>query len=122
MKLKKVRIIIKTLDQVNSEWKKALKGEYRRIQPKNEIVLLNFETAARIFSKGRMEILQTIVRKKPESIYELAKILGKDFKTVHTDVKFLHQLGLIELKETDDARNGLKPIALFSGIELDWAA
>ena len=69
-----------------------------------------------------MQILQTIAKEKPKSIYELAKILDKDFRNVHTDVKYLNAVGLIELRETNSSRNGLKPVALFSGIEFDWAA
>lgn len=122
MKLKKAIIKIRTLEEVKAEMKKAFKGEFAGIQKKNEIVFFNFEAASKVFSKNRMQILQTIAQEKPDSIYELAKILDKDFKSVHTDVKYLTGIGLIELLETDNVRSGLKPIALFSGIEFDWAA
>jgi predicted transcriptional regulator len=52
----------------------------------------------------------------------LAKLLGRDFKNVHTDVKLLADIGLLDLKETGNSRNGLIPLAKFSGIDLDWAA
>lgn len=121
MKLKKAIIRIRNLEDVKNRWKKAIRGEIKYIQKKNEIVFLSFESASKVFSKNRMEILQTITREKPSSIYELAKILNKDFKSVYTDVRYLSEMELIELQETD-ARNGLKPIALYSGIEFDWAA
>lgn len=122
MKLKKAVIKIRSIEDVKARWKKALKGEIKYIQKKNEIVFLSFESAAKVFSKNRMQILQTIAQYKPDTIYELAKILNKDFKTVYTDVKYLSEMELIELQETDSSRNGLKPIALYSGIEFDWAA
>lgn len=122
MKLKKAIIKIRSLEEVKADMKKAFKGEFIGIQKKNEIVFFNFEAASKVFSKNRMQILQTIAQEKPDSIYELAKILEKDFKSVHTDVKYLTGIGLIELQETDNVRSGLKPIALFSGIEFDWAA
>ena len=122
MKLKKAIIKIKSVEEVKSEWKKAIRGESKYIQKKNEIVFISFESASKVFSKNRMEILQTIAREKPGSIYKLAKILNKDFKSVYMDVKYLSEMELIELQENEDARNGLKPIALYSGIEFDWAA
>lgn len=122
MKLKKAIIKIRNIEDVKAEMKKAFKGEFTGIQKKNEIVFLNFESAAKVFSKNRMQILQVIAKEKPRSIYELAKLLDKDFKGVHTDVKYLNAVGLIDLKEMDNSRNGLKPVALFSGIEFDWVA
>jgi hypothetical protein len=37
-------------------------------------------------------------------------------------VKLLAEVGLIEFKETGESRNGLRPIAKFSGIDFDWVA
>ena len=122
MKLKKAKIIIKNIKEVKSEWTKALKGQVKLVQKKDEIIFTSLEAASKVFTKGRMEILQTILKENPRSIYDLAKILEKDFKNVHTDVKFLCDVGLIELKESKDSHNGLRPIARFSGIELNWAA
>lgn len=122
MKLKKAKIVIRSLNDVKKEWKIALKGQTKSVQKSDEIIFVNLETASKVMSRARIEILQSIIKFKPQSIYELAKKLEKDFKNVHTDVKFLCDVGLIELQETEDARNGLRPVARFSGIELDWAA
>ena len=122
MKLKKAKVIIRNINEIKSDWKKALKGQKKGIQKSDEIIFTSLETAARVLSKARIEILQSIVKDKPRSIYELAKTLEKDFKNVHTDVKFLCDIGFIELQESADSRSGLRPIARFSGIELDWAA
>ena len=122
MKLKKVIIKIRNLSDLKEEMRRAFKGEFVGVQKKNEIIFLNFESASKVFSKNKMQILQTIAQEQPQSIYELSKILSKDFKTVHTDVKYLETVGLIDLVQTDDVRNGLRPVAKFSGIELDWVA
>lgn len=122
MKLKKAKIVIRSLLEIKKEWKSALKGHNRNIQKNDEIIFVNLETASKVMSKARIEILQSILKDKPCSIYDLAKKLEKDFKNVHSDVKFLCAVGLIELQETENARNGLRPVARFSGIELDWAA
>jgi predicted transcriptional regulator len=122
MKKKHAKIIVKTIENSKREWKEALKGKKKGLQKDDEIIFVSLEAIARVFSKGRMEILRTIIQKHPKSIYELAKILDRDFKNVHTDVKLLADIGLIDLKETGNNRNGLVPLAKFSGIDLDWAA
>jgi predicted transcriptional regulator len=122
MKLKKAKIIIKNITEVKKEWALALRGKVRTLQKKDEIIFTSLEAAAKVFTKGRMEILQTIMKENPRSIYDLANILGKDFKNVYIDVNYLRDVGLIELRESKDSPTGLKPVARFSGIELDWAA
>lgn len=122
MKKRHAKIIVKSIENAKREWKEALKGQRQSVQKDDEIVFTSLEAVARIFSKTRMEILRAVILEKPKSIYELAKILNRDFKNVHTDVKLLADVGLIELKEAGDVRNGLTPEAKFSGIELDFAA
>ena len=122
MKMKHAKIIIRSVDSLKNDWKAALKGKKRGIQKKDEVIFTGIETVAKVFAKTRMEVLRAIILKKPNSIYELAKMLDRDFKNVHSDVKLLSEIGLIDLQETKDARNGLKPVAKFSGIELDLAA
>ncbi len=122
MKAKKAKIIVQSVEDVKKEWVRAIKGKVKSKPKNDEIVVTGFDTIAKIFSKTRMEILQAIITRKPKSIYELAKIVDRDFKNVHSDVQFLNDVGLIKLKETDDSRKGLQPIAKFSGIELDLVA
>jgi len=122
MKMKHAKIIIRSVDSIKKDWKAALKGKKKGIRQNEEIIFTGIETIAKVFSKTRMEILRAIILEKPNSIYELAKIVDRDFKNVHSDVKLLSEIGLVDLQETKDARNGLRPVAKFSGIELDLAA
>ncbi len=122
MKKKHAKIIVKTIENTKREWKDALEGNKKGIQKDDEIIFTSLEAVARVFSKGRMEILRAVIQERPQSIYALAKLLGRDFKNVHTDVKLLADVGLLDLKEAGNSRNGLIPLAKFSGIDLDWAA
>lgn len=47
--------------------------------------------------------------------------MKKDFKNVYSDVKFLADLGLVDLRE-EGSRKTLVPIAKFGGIELALAS
>lgn len=54
-------------------------------------------TIRQILSNEKARILHVIKNHKPVSIYHLAKILGRSFKSVNDDVKFLEKMGFIDL-------------------------
>lgn len=64
-----------------------------------------------ILSNEKARLLHIIKAKKPNSIYELAKLLGRDFKAVRQDVKILEDFGFIELLASNkNGRERLKPV------------
>lgn len=121
MKLRKARIIVETLEDVSERWAKALKGKVRSPKGIEIISIGSWEILAKLLSPPRLQILTTIPRQKPKSIAHLARQLNRDFKNVHADVRFLADLGLIDLRE-EGARKTLVPVAKFSEIELPLVA
>lgn len=124
MKAKRAKIVLKSISSIKQEWTASLNGKGKKPTKMDDctIVVTGLETVAKIFSKSRMEILRAIITQKPTSIYDLAKILDRDFKNVYSDVQFLNDIGLIKLKETSSTRKGLMPVARFSGVEFDLVA
>jgi predicted transcriptional regulator len=121
MKLKKAKIIVESLEDTNDRWVAALKGKSRSTSKEETISVSSWEVLGWILSPARLQILSVIPALKPKSIAALAKAMKKDFKNVHTDVKFLASLGLIELRE-EGPRKTLVPVAKFDGIEFGLAA
>lgn len=65
----------------------------------------------KILSNEKARLLHTIKTKKPNSIYNLAKILDRDFKSVSEDIKLLQRFGFIEMiSEHTGKRERLKPV------------
>ena len=65
---------------------------------------LNFASASQLFTEltpKRLELLDTLKRTGPQSIYRLAKILRRNYSNVHSSVMSLLELGLIA-KDADD--------------------
>jgi predicted transcriptional regulator len=63
---------------------------------------LSFESARTLFSEftpARLELLDTLRRVGPCSVYALAKAAERNYSNVHTDVARLEELGLIERGE-----------------------
>ena len=52
-----------------------------------------------LLSNEKARILHVIKKQKPQSIYDLAKKLGRGFKSVNDDIKLLERFGFIELIE-----------------------
>lgn len=121
MKLKRVRIVVQSAEDTKAEWARALRGEIRSIQKPGVIVFTSLEAVAKVLSPARLELLGAILKEQPESIYALAKVVDRDFKNVHSDVKMLAEVGLLDLKATGK-RDAVKPVAKYSGFEVDLAA
>lgn len=89
----------KVTDDFVQAWKRAEKG----LPPEDPANRLHFADTATLFkylSPKRFELLQYLRETGPLSIRKLASGLNRDYKNVHTDVKELSYVGLIE--ETDD--------------------
>lgn len=63
---------------------------------------LSFESARSLFAEltpARLDLLDTLRRLGPCSVYALAKSAERNYSNVHTDVSRLEELGLIEKSE-----------------------
>jgi predicted transcriptional regulator len=64
-----------------------------------------------LLSNEKARLLDMCKTKQPASIYELAKLLGRDFKAVRHDIKLLEQFGFIELiSSIKQGRERLRPV------------
>lgn len=60
---------------------------------------LSFESARSLFADltpARLDLLETLRKTGPCSVYALAKAAERNYSNVHTDVSRLQELGLIE--------------------------
>lgn len=103
-------INIKTRDISISEREGTFSTIFHRFKStkKNESEI----TALRhILSNEKARLLHMCKTKKPSSIYELAKLLERDFKAVRHDIKLLERFGFIELISSHkNGRERLAPV------------
>ena len=60
---------------------------------------MSFESAKSLFADltpARLDLLDTLRKSMPCSVYALAKAAERNYSNVHTDVSRLEELGLIE--------------------------
>jgi predicted transcriptional regulator len=80
-------------------WKLAERGE--TVQEKHRLHFENLEVLLKILTPGRWVLLKKLHANGPMSIRALAKDLGRDYKNVHTDVRRLENISLIERTKND---------------------
>lgn len=75
-----------------------------------------------LLNNEKAKILNIIKNNKPESIYKLARILGRDFKSVREDIKILEKFGFVELKENSKGkRKMLKPVISIDNLQINMS-
>ena len=73
-----------------------------------------------LLSNEKARIINVIKIKKPNSIYQLAKILKRDFKSVNDDIKLLEKFGFIDLiAQKTGKRERLKPILIVDSVHIN---
>jgi predicted transcriptional regulator len=66
---------------------------------------LSFESSRSLFSEltpARVDLLHTLRRVGPCSVYALAKAADRNYSNVHSDVGRLEELGLVERNESTE--------------------
>ncbi len=73
----------------------------------------------KLLNNEKARLLHLIKSKNPSSIYELAKISGRDFKSVNDDIKLLERFGFIDMiAEKTGKRERLKPVIVVDSIHI----
>jgi predicted transcriptional regulator len=74
----------------------------------------------RLLSNEKARMLHVIKAENPASLYQLAKILGRDFKSVFEDIKLLERFGFVEMvSEKAGNRERLKPILVVDSVHIN---
>jgi predicted transcriptional regulator len=73
-----------------------------------------------LLSNEKARLLHVLKTKQPNSIYELAKILGRGFKSVRQDLAVFQEYGLIEMIPIHKGkREKLKPLLVLDEIKIN---
>ena len=98
---------------------KVKRGE--KVTPKSSIGFESINTLRKVLTPKRLELLKVIKEKSPGSIYELAKIVDRDLKSVTTDVKVLEEYWLVSLEKSEEGRKKTKPEVSFDKLNIEIA-
>jgi len=87
-----------------------------------EDTIYDFEALSalrKLLSNEKARLLHIIKKQNPKSIYELAKILKRDFKSVSQDIKLLQRFGFIDfIAEKTGKRERLRPVLAMENLTI----
>jgi len=105
-----------SFEKILDDFQNATKRKLKSVEP-NILRCNNLEVLFNnVNNKNRLEIFQTLVNEKPNSLNELVNLLHQDYSLVKKEVEALAAMGIIELREQNQE---IKPVALYERIELD---
>ncbi len=115
----KGRIEIKTLEEglkdFRATWRAVAAG--KKVTPRKGTYFTSLEAARKVLTPKRLQLLRAIRQNRPNSVSQLARLVGRDFKNVHADVQALAAYGLVSLKKAQAGRRAAVPRVPFSTIE-----
>ncbi len=92
---------------------------FKKFTGEKEYDFEGISTLRKLLSNERAKLLHVLKSKKPKSMYELAKMLERDFKSVSDDIKLLEKFGFIDMvEEKTGERKRLKPVLIVDRINI----
>jgi len=92
---------------------------FKRFTGEKEYDFGGISLLRKLLSNEKARLLHFLKTKKPGSIYQLAKLLGRDFKSVSDDIKLLESFGFIEMiAEKTGKRERLRPILVIDSMQI----
>jgi predicted transcriptional regulator len=117
MKNKILNIVFESWSDFKSRTKKELReigsGKATHTQPQDIMVFDSVASYQRLMSEQKYMILAAIRNLKPTSIYQLAKLVERDFANVKKDCDTMEASGFIVLEDSGDNRGTRIPKLIF---------
>jgi predicted transcriptional regulator len=122
---KTLTIQIKSADEALEGFRQTFRAVEagRRVSRREGVYFTSIEAARNLLTPNRLALLRAISTKRPGSIYELAKITGRDLKNVQDDLRLLKRYGLVRMGRgySSGKRKVRIPQAVFNEISLKIA-
>jgi len=121
MKIRKIEIGIKPLKESLHEfatvWDKLQCGG--KVEKRSGIYFESIDVMRKVLTNKRLTILKVIKEEEPNSVYALAKLLGRDLKNVNQDLKMLVDIGLVTVEPVKDDKKRVVPHVEYDKILLE---
>ena len=93
---------------------------FKRFTGEREYDFEGISSFRKLLTNEKARIMHILKTKKPGSIYALAKLVQRDFKSVNDDVRLLERFGFVEmLAEKTGKRARLKPVLVIDSMHIN---
>ncbi len=86
-------------DYIHKRMIRIAKGEVRQAPSDPRVWFTSFEVLARVLSNQNMMLIEILREKEPESVTELAKVVGREKTNVLRSLKVLEGFEIIEFED-----------------------
>ena len=93
---------------------KALRNKTPSIAKKGVLIFGSISDYQKFMTEQKLAILAVVVNKKPNSIYQLAQLVDRDFANVQRDCVALVAHGFMKFREAGDAKKSKIPQLAFN--------
>jgi predicted transcriptional regulator len=90
-----IRPVSDVIDDFANTFEAVQRGQRIPKGAREEVGFTSIEAARNFLTRERLALLRTIRSRHPDSLYELAKMVGRDFKNVQEDIGILERHGLV---------------------------
>lgn len=85
-------------------------GHYKEKRGEPKVWFSSMKSLAQILSESNVQLLKVINNQKPQTMKELAIMLGREQSNLNRTLKTLARYGIVELVKNKQGR-GIKPVA-----------
>lgn len=123
MRVRRLKVGVRPLEEGLQEFGGALKALQtgKTLSKRRGVYFVSVEAMRRVLTPSRLTLLHLIRTRHPRSITALAKLIRKDFKNVHADLKLLADLGLVHLEPGAHMRDSVTPTVPYERIQFEIA-
>ena len=100
MKAKKVKIGIRSVESAKDDFVKTAETIKRgeKVKKESGVYFTSIEAFRKALTPQRLGLLRLIRESAPASLRELARLAHRNIKNVSDDVRYLAQVGLVDLR------------------------
>jgi len=95
-------------------------GRYNTKRGEPKVWFSSMKSLAQVLSENNVQLLKVIDNKKPQTLKELADMLGREQSNLSRTLKTLARYGIVELVKSKQGR-GIKPIAKAVEFDIHYA-
>ena len=117
MKIKPLKITFESIDtfavKSRTALQNAIQNKKTAVQKKDVLVWASVEAYQQFMSDQKYTILAVIYKYRPQSVYQLAKILNRAQQNVARDCDLLERYGFIKFEQSENGRKVKAPQLIF---------
>jgi predicted transcriptional regulator len=123
MKVRRLKVGFRPLKEGLQEFGGTLKDLQtgKTLSKRGGVYFVSVEAMRRMLTPSRLTLLHLIRTRHPRSIAALAKLIRRDFKNVHADLKLLADIGLVHLESGAHMRNSITSTVPYERIQFEIA-